>query len=267
MIGAAVLALLSGCQSDKGTDAKVDSKFPVPATAQQSPPDVNTVPTTTPAPRSTAEEREKAIQGLVADRENARHADQGARTMPVVVRPLSDTPPPVQANAAPPVPPAVPAAAVARLSEPPPSRPAEAAAPSQSAATAVGPRPGGQTATVQGDDGLSASGVIYATVAGYPSLSGLDTNKFRRVERMAQISIPRGDLSTSDRSVLGNAALRQNERKGVIRIIGHGDGDLRAGQEKATIVAKELERLGVTTANLFVGADQAPGTTEVFLHY
>src|SRR5262245_23490935 len=101
MIGTAVVVLLAGCQSDKGRDAKVDSKFPVPATAQQSAPDVNTVPTATPTPRSTAEEREKAIAGLVADRENARHSDQGARTVPVAVRPLSDTPPPAQPAAPP----------------------------------------------------------------------------------------------------------------------------------------------------------------------
>ena len=266
MIGAAVVALLSGCSGDKDTDAKVDSKFPITQTAQKSPPDVNTVPMTKPEPKSTADEREKAIEGLVADRENARHADQGARTMPVAVRPLSDTPPPAQA-ATPPKPDAVPAAAVARLSEAPPSRPAEASTPPQTAAV-VGPRTGAQSVpTPQADDGLSTTGVIYASVTGYRPLSTFDANQYKRMERMAALSIPRGDLSKSDRTVLGNAALRQNERKGVIRVVGHGDGDLRSGQEKATIVARELERLGVVTNNLFVGADKNPGSTEVFLHY
>jgi len=263
-IGAAVVVLLAGCQSGKETDAKVDTKFPVPASASTSPPDVNTVPTTTPTPRSTADEREKAIEGLVADRDNARHSEQGARTMPVAVRPLSDTPPPPPQASMPPKPDAVPAAAVARLSEPPPSRPAEAATPS---APAVGPGLGPQAQAVpQGDEG-SVSGAIYATVSGYRALTAFETGKYKRTERLAQISLPRGDLSTGDRSVLGNAALRQTERAGVIRIIGHGDGDLRAGQQKASVVAKELERLGVTNASLYVGADQAPGATEVFLHY
>ena len=186
--------------------------------------------------------------------------------MPVTVRPLSDTLPPPQA-ATPPRPDAVPAASVARLSEPPPSRPAEASAAPQAAAV-VGPRPGSQSASVpQADEGRSATGTIYASVTGYRPLSSFDANQYKRMERMAQVSVPRGDLSTSDRSVLGNAALRQNERKGVIRIIGHGDGDLRAGQEKATIIARELERAGVATTSLFVGADQAAGSTEVFLHY
>ena len=195
-MGAAVVALLSGCSGDKETDAKVDSKFPVTQTAQQSPPDVNTVPTTKPAPKSTADEREKAVEGLVADRENARHADQGARTMPVAVRPLSDVLPPVVA-ATPPKPDAVPAAAVARLSEAPPSRPAEASAPAQTAAVA-GPRSGSQSVpTAQGGDNLSTSGVIYASVTGYRPLTTFDATQYKRMERMAQLSIPRGDLSTS----------------------------------------------------------------------
>ena len=187
--------------------------------------------------------------------------------MPVAVRPLSDTPPPAQANAAPPKPDAVPAAAVARLSEPPPSRPAEASTPPQTAAIA-GPRTGAQSVpTPQSDDNFSTTGVIYASVTGYRPLSTFDANRYKRTERMAQLSIPRGDLSKTDRTVLGNAALRQTERKGVIRVVGHGDGDIRTGQEKATIVARELERLGVPTNNLFVGADKNPGSTEVILHY
>ena len=42
-----------------------------------------------PTPPSTKDERGKAIEGLIADRENARHSDQaGCRPLPVAVRPL-----------------------------------------------------------------------------------------------------------------------------------------------------------------------------------
>ena len=269
VLGAAALAALAGCGSDKGTDAKVESKFPVPQTAQQSPPDINTVPSTAPTPRSTADERQKATEGLVADRDNARHSDQGARSMPVAVRPLSDTPPPA-AQATPPIPAAVPAAAVARLSDPAPTRPAEASGPAPAGSAPVsGPRLGGQPPTSggQSDAGVPRTGVIYAAITGFRSVATFDAGKFKNTERMAQLSVPKGNLSTGDRNILTNAATKQAERKGVIRVIGHGDGDLKAGQEKAAVVARELQRLGVTENNLYAGADQAAGSTEVILHY
>src|SRR4051812_24207591 len=95
LLGGAVVVLLAGCHSDKDAAAAADSKFPVPATAQnKNPPDVNSVPRAAPTPKSTADERKKAVEGLVADRANAQHSDQAARSQPVVVRPLSDAPPP-----------------------------------------------------------------------------------------------------------------------------------------------------------------------------
>jgi hypothetical protein len=113
-------------------------RFAVPSVANQSPPSVNTVPTTAPTPASTEEEREEARKGLVADLANARHSEQGGRTQPVVVRPYvataSDQPAPPTAEEPVPGEPLT-----NRLDTPPPPRPAEAGgAPAKPAA---GPAP------------------------------------------------------------------------------------------------------------------------------
>jgi hypothetical protein len=112
-------------------------RFTVPSAAGQSPPNVNTVPTTAPTPTSTKEERDEARKGLVADLANARHSEQGGRTQPVVVRPYVETasaPAPAAATE-----PAPSEPLSDRLDTPPPPRPAEAGgAPAKPAA---GPAP------------------------------------------------------------------------------------------------------------------------------
>ncbi len=111
-------------------------KFPTPANTAQGAPDINSVPADSPTPPSTGGERSQVMAGLVADRANARYSDQPARTMPVAVRPLSDAPPP----------PAPSEAAVAKLDDAPPARPADAgsatATPAAPAADAIGPAAG-----------------------------------------------------------------------------------------------------------------------------
>lgn len=119
-------------------------RFVVPPAADQSPPDVNTVPTTAPTPQSTAEERDAARKGLIADLANARHSDQGGRTLPVVVRPYvaaaaADLPAgPTAEETAPDE------AITNRLDTPPPPRPAEADGPVKPAA---GPAPANKVPT------------------------------------------------------------------------------------------------------------------------
>jgi outer membrane protein OmpA-like peptidoglycan-associated protein len=279
----AVLASLAvaACSSDKPKDPAQEAaaseapKFPVPAAAQRGTPDINTVPTTAPAPRSSADERAKTVEGLVADRENARHADQGARTMPVAVRPLSDAPPSPQ-PATPPKPEAARAAAVERLAVPPPSRPADAAeaappAPPPPAPAAVaGPGVAGPRqaqALPQGSSDNAPRGTIYATVAGFKSLSTFNAGSYRASQQLASMDMPSGALTPSDRSTLSSGALKQGELQAAVRVIGHGAGNVRTGQERATTVARELERLGVPSDRLYVGADEATGSTEVYLHY
>lgn len=108
------------------------SRFSLPPSADQGPPSVNSVPTTTPTPRSTEAEREEARRGLIADLANSRHTQQGARTVPVTVRPYVPTAAPAVTEETTPEPSPE---TIERLDSPPPQRPAEAAAP------LVGPRP------------------------------------------------------------------------------------------------------------------------------
>lgn len=153
----AAMLMLGACASDEAASDAVETapaadvstapatgpasagapRFAVPPVASQSPPSVNTVPTTAPTPTSTEEERELARKGLVADLANARHSEQGGRTQPVVVRPYvetaSDRPAPPTAEEPVPSEPLT-----DRLDTPPPPRPAEAGAPAKPAA---GPAP------------------------------------------------------------------------------------------------------------------------------
>ncbi len=310
--GLAILTLgviLAGCSSDEAAKPDTASSSAPPAQQQQasaaesalvfgaqpgqprfgapsagqSPPDVNTVPAVAPEPRSTKEERTKAIEGLIADRANARHSDQAARTMPVEVRPLSDVLPPApQADLAPPAQPrAAPAASVQRLETPAPARPAEAGddaaaapvplpvPPPPRTAAVSGPRP--QSAMPQAsiaDNGSdSRAATISATSAGFRSLATFNAGSYRTTTQVAAVDVPSGGLTANERSALSGAALKQAETKGVIRVLAHGRGNVRAGLERATTVARELERLGVPSDRLYVGADAANGTTEVHLHY
>jgi hypothetical protein len=275
--------LLSGCSGGKdkpapGATAEAP-KFPVPVSAAKSAPDLNSVPTETPTPPSTKDERSQVMAGLVADRANARHSDQPARTMPVAVRPLSDAPPP---------PPAASTTAVARLDETPPARPADAGsdtatpAPpavgpsgpsSRSVATLVGPRRVAPTGPSSSDDDDSAPSGPGAAPArqpqlgnGYRTLAEFDSTIYGAGHLLATLDFPAGSLSASERSELGSAATKQKETRGVVRVIGHGPTKTSSA-DRATTVARELERLGVPRDQIFTGSETASGPTEVFVHY
>lgn len=117
-------------------------RFVIPSAADQTPPSVNTVPTTAPTPNSSADERERARRGLIADLANARHSDLGGRTQPVTVRPYvaSASEPAAPTAEEPP-----PAPDTTRLDAPPPARPPEAdGAPAKPAA---GPAPANRVPT------------------------------------------------------------------------------------------------------------------------
>lgn len=122
--------------------ANAAPRFVVPSAANQSPPSVNTVPSTAPAPRSSDEERDAARKGLVADLANARHNDVGGRTLPVVVRPYVE---PVGGQSVAPPAETTPEPDTSRLDAPPPPRPAEAD--SAPAKPAAGPAPANKIPT------------------------------------------------------------------------------------------------------------------------
>ena len=230
---------------------KQSGKFKAPTETAASTPDINTVPTTAPTP-SSKEDRSKLVTGLVADRNNARYADQGGRTLPVAVRPLTDTP-------------AAQDSAVARLDNPAPERPAEAALPPLDlpqptrANQDIGPRAPG-TAPVRTAAAEGASSV--ANLDGFRPLTDVSAGSFGKSALTGTLALTGGNLTSNDRRVLNTAARSQIESrgKGVLRIVGHGSG----GGDRAVLAANELVRLGVAKTNIFVGVDNITGPTEVF---
>jgi len=233
-----------------------NSRFASP-TAASGTPDLNSVPREAPAPRSTQEERDDAVAGLIADRNNARYSDQGGRTMPVAVRPLVDTP-------------ATATDAVARLDAPPPQRPSEAeqeaaAVPLPTAPVVesdVGPRSPG-IAPRRSIAGNETSLGSAASPGGFRPLAEFQNATFSRSALAGTLTMIGGNLTPNDRNVLNVTARDQIDLRGrgVIRVVGHGTG----GLERAIIAANELARLGVARNNIFVGADNITGPTEVFL--
>lgn len=250
-------------------------RFPEPTNSAQGTPDINSVPTETPTPPSTKDERSQIMAGLVADRANARYSDQPARTMPVAVRPLSDAPPAVSTTA------------VAKLDDAPPARPAEAANPAppqadaigpsgpapRSVAAMVGPRRVAPTGPGAGDEDNGAAAGPGATRAslpqtgtGFRTLTEFDSTIYGAGHLLATLDFPAGSLSASERSELGAAAEKQKQTRGVVRVIGHGPTKTSSA-DRATTVARELERLGVPRDQIFTGSETASGPTEVFVHY
>ena len=287
-MAAAVLAL-SACAGDSGPEAMTEggpaqagqktagageppalvfggaapggARFSAPAATAKGTPDLNTVPTKAPTPPSTKEERAKAIEGLIADRTNARYSDQGGRTQPVAVRPLVDTPEAVRSDA------------VARLNAPAPERPAEdqlTALPLPSVVSSdVGPRSPGvapRRSSIAGDQIAGAGGgTVAATAAsqgGFRPLSEFQSVSYGKSTLAGTLSLAGGTLTASDRNVLNTTARQQIDSRGktVLRVVGHGTG----GLERAVLAARELQRLGVARDNLYVGADAITGPTEVF---
>jgi hypothetical protein len=224
-------------------------------------PDINTVPTEVPAPPSSKEERAKAIEGLIADRTNARYTDQGGRSQPVAVRPFVDTPEPARTDA------------VARLDAPAPERPAEPAIPEAALPPPnviqadVGPRSPGAAprrgpATRGEADVAAAGGTVSGSTGGFRPLTEFQAAVYSKSTLAGTLALQGGNLSSGDRNVLNATAREQidSRGKGVIRVIGHGTG----GADRAVIAARELQRMGVSRDNLFVGVDNITGPTEVF---
>ena len=237
-------------------------RFAAPPPSGTGTPDLNTVPSKVPAPKSSQAERDKALEGLVADRTNARYSDQGGRTMPVAVRPLVDTPEAAAAAAE----------ALARLNALPPPRPPEAGGPpptqepgpvpaAEIVPSDIGPRSPGVVPRRGGDETQVAGGGIG--IGGFRPVSEFQSSTYTRSNLSGTLTMIGGGLTPNDRNVLNRTARDQIDTrgKGVVRIIGHGTG----GLERAVLAAQELQRLGVARTNLFLGTDSNPGPTEVYL--
>jgi hypothetical protein len=243
------------------------AKFAPPKTARGTP-DLNTVPTQAPTPPSTKEERTKTLEGLIADRANARYSDQGGRTLPVAVRPLSESPDAARTDVA------------ARIDAPAPARPAEADAqpevifPERQAAKAeIGPRTPGAAparAPIAGNESaVAAGGGVTPTLpdggggglSGFRSLAEYNSPSDVKATLAGTLTLTGGNLTASDRNILNTAARQNITDRSTVRIIGHGTG----GLDRAVVAAKELQRLGVPRDRMFVGSDNQSGPTEVYL--
>ncbi len=229
------------------------SRFAPPANVATGSPDLKTVPTEAPKPRSTKEERDQALAGLVADRVNARYNDQTGRTQPVAVRPFVDTPEATRTDA------------VARIDAPAPERPTEDVIPipdMQPTNSDVGPR-SPNTAPRRGTDVAMAGGAVQSvSPGGFRALTDFVPASYGRATLAGTLALSGGNLTPNDRNVLNTTARQQIDTrgKGAIRLVGHGSG----GMERALVAAAELQRLGVAPSNLFVGVDNITGPTEVF---
>jgi hypothetical protein len=174
-------------------------------------------------------------------------------------------------------------AAAARVPTPPPPRPADAdgaasdappavppAPTPRNVATLVGPRrapsPSLRPSDDEDDSGADAGAVPIGVGSDFRSLAEFDSTIYGPSHLAAELTLPSGNLTVSERRQLSDAALKQTQSKAVVRVIGHG-ADPKSARDKAISVSRELERLGVPSDQIFVGFEVSNGPTEVYLHY
>lgn len=262
-----------------GGDAESRSRFSAPSSGDQGAPDLNSVPTSVPTPSPQAE-RDQALEGLIADRANARHSNQRARSIPVAVRPLEPASNEPTANAPPPVPQAAAVDPVTRLADIPPPRPAEAGGEDTTAAdtsdvlvtppTPARPAAGPRSSTPNLPRNSIASdenGVVQAAAfAQFLPLSSFNASEFSISSNVASLpSVARG-ITPEDRRVLLDAANLRRDARGVLRVVGHGGSEPSAAV-LAVRVAEVLASMGVPADRLYVGADGGTGPVEVLLDH
>ena len=268
-----------------GGDAESRPRFSAPQSGGQGVPDLNTVPSSAPTP-SPQGERDRAFAGLIADRANSRHTTQGARTMPVAVRPLEPGTGGEAGSTAPPMPELAAVDPVTRLGDVPPPRPVEAgetvpeapvSATTKVADVALSPSPPARPATssrpastrtlsslIAGNESSPAQTTL---VARFRPLSNFNSAIFAVSSHIASFpSVARG-LSPEDHRVLQDSANLRSDVQGVLRVVGHGGSEASGAAILAVRVAEALMVLGVPAERLYVGADAASGPVELFLDY
>jgi outer membrane protein OmpA-like peptidoglycan-associated protein len=284
---AAVLAL-AACDSDplaifeedppapetaEQADARARSDAAVAADADAKAPDLRSVPER-PAVSSTPSTREKVIEGLVADRANARYTDEAirlqgtgrtpSRTAPSATPTPSETatkaariaqvsPDPVPA--APPPAPAVPAAAssTAAVSAPPPAPspvPPQAAkaAPSVASSTSAPARTAGAAASTNGAVTVDTSALdAYGPPLGDP-LTGATGG-----EQVATIQFAHSSsrLDDRDRAILQQVAAIQRQSGGNLVVVGHAS----SRTQQLDKVEHEIANLDISMARANAVAD------------
>jgi outer membrane protein OmpA-like peptidoglycan-associated protein len=267
--------------ADKAADADKDARFP----------NLSRVPPR-PVEQTGDKDKEKALNSLVADSQNARHTDQELRARPAD----STTPPPAPKPPETPLPSAQPQQQVAQapaaqrapaqqpvtLQPPAPTAPQSAAQPvptgnavtdtfsqslAQSSATTLPPN----MAQAQ----LGSSGA--AGVAGAPSYAATTPGQPGTTQLLAVIRFTNGDirLGNDDKALIRKVAeyFKGVGGKGSLQVVGFASsrtGDMEASshrqlnyslsQKRAEAVAAELRRRGVDRASIRAEAraDSAP---------
>jgi outer membrane protein OmpA-like peptidoglycan-associated protein len=262
----------AGAGEASAAAAEEPPKFETPKPTGKGAPDLASVPSKPPEPPSSREERAKTTEGLIADRERARYSDQGGRTQPLTVRPLTEAAAtPETEPAAPPKPDAARVQPVTRLGNQKPPQQGEGtpqkdepsvAAAAQMAATATPPPPPPEMMA-----GPRPSGMPQARTDGFRALTAYQTTE-SAANQVATIDFSGTgtSITASGRRALSEAAKLGERTKGAFRVIGRAADPTNLAQERATAVARELQRLGVTQDRIYVGTDTGTdGRVDVIL--
>lgn len=241
-------------------DARSRGDAETAASDSQATPNLSSVPPR-PAPPSTADARKNAVEGLTADRENARYSDevirlQGetrasadtARAAPTTVAP---PPPQITAPASRPTAAPTQVATVPPVSVVPPPPLPEPVVP---VPVAAGPRPSVEvdTSAIDGSPGLARGGSALAAE-----------------EQVATIHFGHSSsrLDERDRRVLAEVASAQREQDAEVIVVGHASGrtqqldktehelaNFRISLARANRVAEQLIAMGVASQKVKVEA-------------
>lgn len=271
------------------SDEQAQPKFPVPKDTGGGAPDLASVPTTAPTPPSTKQEREKVIEGLIADRERARYTDQESRNAPIDVRPLSEAAAePDAVPAAPPQAVGAPVQPVTKLQTapgkasaatadelaaqadippppPPPSDTAGTRLPAVAGPASVGPASPGGAGMEPGPHPFAALGVRSD---GFRPLDTYEKSSSTMMNRVASIDfdINSQSLAPADRRTISDAVKLAKGAKATFRVIGRSNDASQKAQDRATAVARELQANGISQDRIFVGTDSgSEGRVDVIL--
>jgi outer membrane protein OmpA-like peptidoglycan-associated protein len=249
-------------------------KFAKPQSTGQGAPDLASVPSDVPTPPSTKKEKEKIIEGLVADRERAHYTDQESRIQPVNVRPLTEAA--AEAGEEPEAPPQAKGAPVAPVTkmQTAPGKAASADDLAKMAANtpppppapdmAVGPvGPGGAVATGNAPGPRVAGGTVRSD--GFRALESYSNTSSRNRVGYINFGFNSVSLNAADRRKVDDAAALGKEQ-GTFRVVSRSQDASQKAQQRATAVARELVGAGISQDRIFVGVDMGEeGVVEIML--
>lgn len=259
------------------------------AAGEQPTPALSSVPERPEAP-TPAEVRARVVEGLAADRENARYSDETIRLQgssrettaatpapappqppspPTSISPPPPPPPVASVQDRPAAPPPPPPVDTARATPPPPPPPAESARPTPPPPAAPSADVRTPSSSVIVDTTVLDSGGGFSAVA---SAAGIE-------EQVATIHFAHSSsrLDERDRQVLATVAAAQRQNNADVIVVGHASGrtqqldkvdhdlaNFRISLARANRVAEALVAMGVERGkiNVEAAADEQPRYSE-----